>query len=311
MEYLVRTFGTNEILFVDDIFVGFGVKNKNRLIQLSDEIKKRKLEIVLSISGRVDDIDEDLFKRLRKIGVGQILLGIESANQEILDYFNKCITPQQIQKAVEILHRLDVDITVSFINFTPITTIEHLRENVEFFLSLKVNILQGLLNRFQIYKSTPLGNDLQKAGFIKGNFPDYSYNTPDKKVDMVYEIAQESLGTFLSTAYELNKLERTLRNKRFRAEFKGQLEESAIAKKETMRFKMLSNKIMEEAVELFIKIIDFSDSKETFNKDELETFNKEITSISIATYKEWMGLIQFFKKTKLNKEVENIVQKNQ
>ncbi len=322
MEYLVQTYGTKEILFVDDIFVGFGEKNKSRLFQLADEIEKKKPKVVHSISGRVDDIEEDLFKRLREVGVGQILLGIESSSQEILDYFNKGITPRQIQKAVEILQRLDIDITVSFINFTPITTLEQLRENINFFLDLKLNILQGLLNRFQIYLSTPLGEEMQKAGVIKGEFPNFSYSTPDKRVDLVYEIAQNSLGTFLSTAYELKKLERALRNKRFETEFEGQLEEFALSKKEKIRFEMLSNKIMEEAAEILLKIINFSESKETFNNEEIDKFTTEIKEISISTYKEWLGLIQFFRKIspaintldflniqsqiELKKEVENV-----
>ena len=77
IEYLIRTYGVKEILFVDDVFVGPGEKNRRRIFQLADEIEKRRLEVMISISERVDNIEENLFKRLREVGLRQILLGVE------------------------------------------------------------------------------------------------------------------------------------------------------------------------------------------------------------------------------------------
>lgn len=295
IEYLIRTYGVKEILFVDDVFVGPSEKNRRRIFQLADEIEKRRLKVMISISERVDNIEENLFRRLREVGLRQILLGIESGSQEILDYFNKGIRLQQIRNAVEILQRLDIDVTVAFINFTPITTLEQLRENIDFFLSLKVNILQGLLNRFQIYGGTLLEEKLQMASLVKGKFPNFSYTTPDKRVDIVYQIVQRSLGTFLSVAYELKKLERALRIRLFEAEIQERLEETALRRRERRRYERLMNKIMEEATEVLRKIIAFADMEHAYDSQEVEKFTKEVTEISTFAYKNWLSLIQFFK----------------
>lgn len=295
MEYLIDTYDITEILLVDDVFVGPGKKNIERIFKFADEIEKRKLNVMISISERVDNINRDLFKRLREIGLRQILLGIESGSQEILDYFNKGITLKQILKAIETLDDLNIDVTVSFINFTPITTLENLRENLSFFLNLKVNILQGLLNRFQIYSGTPIGDKLHKNGIVKGKFPNFSYVTPNKRVDIVYDIVQKSFGTFLAIAYELKKIERDLRIKLFKAEANKQLKEIKILNRERIRYKKLLNKIMEEATVLFRIIIDFVESKDTHDGGEIFKFTDEIQEISISAYKEWFQLMQFFR----------------
>lgn len=295
MEYLVRTYGVKEILFVDDVFVGPGEKNIRRVSELADEIEKRKLKVMISISERVDNIDWNLFKRLREVGLRQILLGVESGSLEILDYFDKSITPYQIHEAVEILQRLDIDVTVAFINFTPVTTLKQLRENLEFFLSLEVNILQGLLNRFQIYGGTPLYERLQKVDLVKGKFPYFSYSTPDSRVDVVYEIVQKSLGTFLSTAYELKKLERLLRINIFNAEVGERPEEIALIKREKSRYRRLMNKIMKEAADVLKEIIDFAETKDALYVERIEKFTKEMVDISIYAYKEWSALVRFFR----------------
>jgi len=312
MECLVQNFGIEEILFVDDVFVGPGEKNKKRILQLAEEINKRKLKVMLSISERADNIKEDIFKRLKEVGLRQILLGVESGSQEILNYFNKGITLQQIRKAIEILKKLDIDITVSFINFTPITTIDRLKKNIDFFVGLEINILQGLLNRFQIYGGTPLGKELQSEGLIKGKFPNFSYDTPDKRVDIIYKIAQKTLGTFLSTAYELKKVERALRIKLFEAEIGKDLKEIAFLQKERARYKNLMNKIMKEASELLLEIIKFVESKDATDKRKINKFIKEMTDISLHNYKEWLRLIQLLKEISPNlNSSEYLISRNQ
>jgi radical SAM superfamily enzyme YgiQ (UPF0313 family) len=297
MEHLVQTYDIKELLFVDDVFVGPGKKNKDRILELADEIEDRKLKVMFSIGETVHNIEEDLFKRLKAVGVRHVLLGIESGSQEILDYFNKGITIQEIQKAVEILKQLDIDIRVSFINFTPLTTIKQLKENVIFYLSLETNILQGLLNRLQPYGGTPLGEQLKQTGLVTGKFPNCSCILPDRKVNLTYEIARKSLGTFLATANELNKLERTLKIKTFDVETEGKTEEVDLLKMEKARYRQVMRKIMEEAAQILFDIVSFAETSDANNTKKIQRFTNDITETSLSTYREWLGLIEFFKRS--------------
>ena len=295
MEFLVHTFDIREILMIDDVFIGLGKKNRTRILKLADEVEKRRLTVMLSVADRVDSIEEDVFRRLRDVGVRNILLGIESGDQKMLDYFNKGITVEQITRAIDILRRLDIDVTVSFINFSPFTTLEELAENIKFFVSLKINILQGLLNRFQIYGGTPLGEQLLKKGLVRGSFPNFSCVSIDRRMDLVYEIAQKSLGTFLAMADELNRMERTLRKKIFEAETARSIEEIRVFQEDKVRYRKIVAKVMDEAAELLLEIIDFASSKDTNDAEKVKKYSEKMAETSLTTYNEWLGLTQFFK----------------
>ncbi len=119
-----------EIVFVDDLFLGHPKERINRLFSFKEALQKHNIRIIFSISDRVDNINDEVGKLWHEIGVRQILIGLESGNQEILDKLNKGITLQQQKTALEILNKYDIDPTPSFINFTPWSTLENVKENV-------------------------------------------------------------------------------------------------------------------------------------------------------------------------------------
>lgn len=291
IEYLVKQWGVIEILFVDDIFIGPGKKGIDRTLQFVDEIERRKLRVMFSISERVDNIKYDIFKILYYIGVRQILLGIEASTQETLNIFNKKTTVDQNEKAVILLHQLEIDVTISFINFSEHTTIEELRKNLSFLLGLKVNILQGLLNRFTIYYGTPMAREMAKHGKIKGAFPDYTYEFKDKCVDIVYYIVKNSLGPFLSIAYELKRLERKLRLQIFNAQINGIDISSFVESKK--QFKFLEASIMKEASEIFNSILDFAEGQMPIIKNNIWNFRDYIAKLVQTKFVEWKNEINF------------------
>ena len=123
-------------------------------------------------------------------------MGLESGTDESLEYFNKQTTVEQNRNAVSLLHRLGIDPTVSLINFFYKTDLDELRKNLSFLLSLNVNFLQGLLNRFIVYHGTPMAKKLADLGKIKGFFPEYTYDFEDTKTEIVYSIVQKSSRIF-------------------------------------------------------------------------------------------------------------------
>lgn len=294
VESLVENHGVRDLLFVDDVFVGPGKKNVQRIFQLADEIERNNLKVMFSVSERVDNVNKQVFSRLKEVGLRQIFLGIESGNEEILDYLDKGITLKQIEEAIDIFEQLNLDMTVSFINFTPITTIEHLEHNLNFFLSLKVNILLGLLNRLHIYGGTPLFEKLHKEGRIQGKFPNLSFRALDARVDMVYDIVRDTLGTFPPIAYELKRIARLIRKSLFEAEVGGHFDIVARLQRQKMEFRKLTQDIMTEAGMIFKEIIDFAKSTKSDDSNAIKSFKKRMTDTSMSTYNGWINMLKFF-----------------
>jgi anaerobic magnesium-protoporphyrin IX monomethyl ester cyclase len=74
---------------------------------------KEKMDFQWICEGRVDNCSIELLKVMVKAGLRILYFGIENANQRILDYFNKTITPQQTETAVKTARKAGVDVIVS------------------------------------------------------------------------------------------------------------------------------------------------------------------------------------------------------
>lgn len=128
--------GFKQFIFVDDCLT----LNKKRLIELCKSMRKEKLHMEWFCEARVDNCSYEMMKELSKAGCKAIFIGIESANQRILDYYNKKITPQQSKKAVEIARKAGIDLIIgSFILGAPDETREEIQNTLEFAKQLPID----------------------------------------------------------------------------------------------------------------------------------------------------------------------------
>lgn len=97
IEICYRDFNIREIDFFDPVFF----IDKNRLLQLFYEIKKRKMDIEWSCRSRVDVVDEEILREAASAGCRQIYYGIESADAQILHAIKKEIGPEEVKQAVK------------------------------------------------------------------------------------------------------------------------------------------------------------------------------------------------------------------
>jgi anaerobic magnesium-protoporphyrin IX monomethyl ester cyclase len=291
IEELVTKYDRREILLVDDVFVIPNKMGMQRIQDFISEFERRDLRVMLSISERVCNVTDEIFGRLRRMGVRQVLVGVEAGSDELLNYYNKKTTSVQNRQAIETLARLEIDPTVSFINFAPVTTLEQLRHNLRFLLSLRVNFLQGLLNRFQIYAGTPLGDAMLRDGRVVGNFPKYDFIADDPRADLAYKISRQSLGLFLTTAFEMKRIARKLRRCCFEAESSGSLN---AMRKARNQFLDLQQSIMWDAAGLFDAVLDFSERQTEADDGEVQEYVEETRVRVKNTFRLWCGKLAFF-----------------
>jgi len=289
IEEIVSKFCIDEFLLIDDIFTLPGLEGERRVAEWTRELNKRNLSLMFSISDRVDHIHRSLYDALYNIGVRQVMIGIEATNANILKYFNKKMTPESVKKAMDILEALNIDATITYINFTPLTTLEILRENLSHLLSLRVNFLLGLLNRLQIYVGTPIADDLMRNAMVTGEFPEFAYRIPDVRVEAVYEICRQCFSPFLEISYEIMKLERIFRVKIFHLEKMGQNSERVL--KGRLFFKRTSRTIMEEAGDLFGMALDYADRHESLERHFLVEMRNRVQE----RYKLWHRELAFLR----------------
>jgi len=130
IELLVRQFRVREIHFIDDNLT----TQSERVYQICDELDKRGLKIVWSCPNgvRIDSLDINLVRRMKKSGCYSLTFGIEAGNQEILNRIRKKITLQQVEEVVTMVKNEGIETRGFFIVGLPSETRTTIRQTIDF-----------------------------------------------------------------------------------------------------------------------------------------------------------------------------------
>jgi radical SAM superfamily enzyme YgiQ (UPF0313 family) len=153
--------GYRQFLFVDDNFA----LNQKRVMKLCQEIRKEKMDIQWICDSRVDHCSYEMLRESVKAGCIMTYFGIESANQRVLDYFDKQTTPEQSEVAVRAARKAGVDVIVgSFIVGAPNETRQEIQNTLKFAQRLKLDVPQ--FNILGAFPGTDLWDELVLKGVI-------------------------------------------------------------------------------------------------------------------------------------------------
>jgi radical SAM superfamily enzyme YgiQ (UPF0313 family) len=131
-------------------------------------MRKEKLEMDWLCEGRVDNCSHEMLWEMAKAGCRILFFGIESANQRILNYYNKRATPEQAKVAVKKAGKAGIDVTVgSFIVGAPDETREEIRNTIEFAKKIPIDIAQ--FNILGVYPGTDIWDEFESKGLLKGD----------------------------------------------------------------------------------------------------------------------------------------------
>ena len=153
--------GYRQFLFVDDSFT----INQKRIVKLCKKIVKEKLDIEWICEGRVNHASYELMRSMVKAGCKIIYYGVESANQRILDYYRKQITPQQSEKAVKTARKAGMDIIVgSFIVGAPTETRPEIENTLDFAKKIPLDVPQ--YNILGIFPGMAIWDEAKEKGYL-------------------------------------------------------------------------------------------------------------------------------------------------
>lgn len=190
VEYLNKHWKQRIIPLWDDNFLS-GKRGKERAYEFIEEVKRRGIKAKYFINCRVDDVDEELFRGLKEIGLYQVGLGIENICEDVLKFYGKGTTSKRIKNALDILDRLGMETYISLIIFNPFSNMETVGENLKFFWerfehekgnSFK-NQLQPTVTVLALTRGARIINDpkVQEVSFRNGFH--YDYDMQDKKTE--------------------------------------------------------------------------------------------------------------------------------
>lgn len=127
-EYLLTNYGKKTIVFGDNTFNA----DLKRLDSFCDRILERNLKIFWSASVRADNMTPEIARKMKRAGCYNVSVGIESANNRILEKIGKKTTIEKITKGIRMLKDAGIEILAQYVIGSPFDTLATVKESVNY-----------------------------------------------------------------------------------------------------------------------------------------------------------------------------------
>jgi radical SAM superfamily enzyme YgiQ (UPF0313 family) len=186
VNYLVTTYGTRGIYFINDNFT----LRKNLTTEFCDLLIKNHLDLEWACDTRVDLVNQEILNKMASAGCKTIWFGIESGSQKVLNHINRQITLKQIEEAVKMCRKANIQVACSFMIGMPSETREDLKASYQFADKLDADWCQ--FNVFIAYPDSPLWREMLKTGkYTQLDEFLYSYKTDEFDYDELMRIQKQ------------------------------------------------------------------------------------------------------------------------
>jgi len=120
--------GIKEILIYDDTFT----VDRKRVMDICNEILRRKLKITWDIRARVDTLDEEMLNRLKEAGCERIHYGVEAGTEKILKVLKKGVSLRQVEEVFKLTKKAGIYTLAYFMIGSPTETKEDILKTIDF-----------------------------------------------------------------------------------------------------------------------------------------------------------------------------------
>ena len=102
VEHIIKTYDPPQIIFMDDLFT----IQRKRVIAVCKEIIRRDLSFEWLCESRVDTMDYEMLRWMRKAGCVKIAYGLESGSPDMLVSMKKGVTPEKVRRGAKLNREL-------------------------------------------------------------------------------------------------------------------------------------------------------------------------------------------------------------
>lgn len=198
---LVQNYGLTKLAFPDDNFIGPGRKGRERAFSIAKNLLQSGIKISFSVLCRSGDVEAPLFALLKAAGLKTVFVGFESGVNRALNAFGKLSDPEVNLKAASVIKQLGLKCYPGFIMFDPETTLEEIRQNLDFVKKLEGDgeliEIDDLFNSLQPFTGTAVYRELEAQNrlfYRESELLSYDvlpgYRIRDEKVELLREKAR-------------------------------------------------------------------------------------------------------------------------
>jgi anaerobic magnesium-protoporphyrin IX monomethyl ester cyclase len=159
--HLQERYGIREISFYDDTFTSV----KPEVHAFCRAIRERRMDLTWCCFSRVDTVDEELLRAMKDAGCHQVMYGIESASNQILENINKRTDLARAIEAVRITQRVGIDVRAAFMLGNPGETVSTMEETLSF--AIRLNPELAIFNVTTPFPGTEIFEWAERNGLLR------------------------------------------------------------------------------------------------------------------------------------------------
>jgi len=176
LKLLKSRFGAKRIRILDDTFVF----NKRWVMEFCDRLSREGLSFSFNCSGRINTVDEELFRTLRGAGFDSIAFGVESGSPRVIERIRKNIDLSKVADVIKMANKYGFDTTSFFMTGHEGETVEDIRMSEELFRRSMSK--RGELSMLIPYAGTEVGRKAEEKGFSFGVGDYYKFHHARNRV---------------------------------------------------------------------------------------------------------------------------------
>lgn len=201
-----RQYDTVQFMFKDDAFT----LDRKRVEGFCRNIVRSRIKMVWECATRLDLIDNDMIRLMKKAGCNRIGVGIESGDDEMLKVYDKRLDKDQMRRGAKILNDSRIFWTGYFMMGLPMEREEQIRQTLHFMKEIKPSY--AALGVYKPYPGTKLfemakdlglvESDPSNETFFKTNPVDYFLRDAHHRCAYISEERLEGLTTSVTGEFE-------------------------------------------------------------------------------------------------------------
>ena len=186
VEECIEQYNISALSIRDDTFT----LNRKRLFEILNGFET--LDVTWRCLTRVDQVDKKTLEAMRDAGCVQIVYGLESGNQQILDNLGKGTTVEQNFEAIKLTKEAGIEAKAAVIVGNPGETWETVQNTVD--MVEKIMPDEAILCIFTPYPGSPVWEDPEAFGMkiLTRDVTEYAAVGPDMTGNVVVETAEMS-----------------------------------------------------------------------------------------------------------------------
>lgn len=162
---LHKDFGIRHVFFYDDLFTF----DRKRVAEFCELKERKRIPVTYNCIARLEHVDDELLRLLKRSGCWQVNFGIESGDPEVLKKHRKFYDLDEVQRKLSMVRKAGMRVKGLFMIGLPGETEETIRRTIDYALQLPLDEVN--VTKFTPFPGAPIYRDIREQGEFNEEWP--------------------------------------------------------------------------------------------------------------------------------------------